>query len=146
MLDSTRSGILPPSMPDPIPVCCALIEHEGRVLIAQRPFDKHLAGQWEFPGGKIEPDETPETALHREIAEELDCNLEILRPLPATDHDYDGTRIRLHPFVARLAPDSSFPRAIEHIALSWLDRGELSTAELAPADIPVLKSYLTPSD
>ena len=146
MLDSTRSGILPPSMPDPIPVCCALIEHEGRVLIAQRPFDKHLAGQWEFPGGKVEADESPEDALHREIEEELGCRLTDLRPLPPVEHDYGKTRIRLHPFVARLAPHSSFPRAIEHIALSWLDRAELSTAELAPADIPVLKSYLTPSD
>jgi 8-oxo-dGTP diphosphatase len=128
-----------------IPVCCALIEHEQRVLIAQRPLDKHLAGAWEFPGGKIESDESPEIALRREIQEELGCILGDLRALPPVEHDYGTTRIRLHPFVAALTPDSPAPRAIEHIALRWLTRAEISTTPLAPADIPVLESYLQSS-
>lgn len=136
----------PDFMPEPIPVCCALIEDGEKVLIARRPWDKHLAGLWEFPGGKIEDDETPESALHREIAEELGCRLEIIRALPPVEHDYGETRIRLHPFVARIAAGSPAPQAVEHIAIDWLDRADLFTAELAPADIPVLQSYLNPPD
>lgn len=125
-----------------VPVCCALIEDQGRVLIAQRPLDKHLAGEWEFPGGKIEANETPEAALRREIEEELGCHLGQVRPLPPVEYDYGSTRICLFPFVADLAPASPPPQAIEHVAIQWLTREEISTAKLAPADIPVLESYL----
>ncbi len=132
-------------MPALIPVCCVIIEAEGKVLIAQRPSGKHLAGAWEFPGGKIEALETPETALRREIEEELGCVLGTIRPLPPVEHDYGPTHIRLFPFVASLAPTSPSPRAIEHRAIKWLTRSEISTAKLAPADIPVLEYYLTTS-
>ncbi|MBT5900931.1 MAG: (deoxy)nucleoside triphosphate pyrophosphohydrolase [Opitutaceae bacterium] len=132
-------------LPSLIPVCCALIEHEDRVLIAQRPLEKHLGGQWEFPGGKMEPDESPTDALHREIKEELGCTLTITAALPPVIHTYPAATIQLHPFIATLSPDSSPPQAYEHVALKWLNRTELAKATLAPADIPVLDSYLTHS-
>lgn len=128
-----------------IPVCCALIEQGDRVLIAQRPLEKHLGGQWEFPGGKIEIDESPADALHREIKEELGCTLTITATLPPVTHAYPEATIQLHPFIATLAPDSSPPHAYEHVALKWLNRTELAKATLAPADIPVLDSYLNHS-
>lgn len=125
----------------PIPVCCALIEQEDRVLIAQRPPDKHLGGQWEFPGGKVEPHESPADALHREIREELGCTLTITATLPPVIHSYPTATIQLHPFIASLSADSAPPHAYEHVALKWLNRTELAKATLAPADIPVLASY-----
>ena len=125
-----------------VPVCCALIEDQGKVMIAQRPTGKHLAGQWEFPGGKIEEDESPVEALHREINEELGCQLTIIAALPPGDHAYPNGNITLHPFVAALAPGSPAPHPHEHAALRWLNREELSIATLAPADLPVLASYL----
>lgn len=126
----------------PIPVCCALIEIDGKVLVAQRPLGKHLAGQWEFPGGKIEPHESPTAAVHREIKEELGCTLTITASLPPVTHAYPEATIQLHPFIAKLSPDSSPPHAYEHVALKWLNRTELAKATLAPADNPVLDSYL----
>ena len=104
-------------------------------------MDKHLGGQWEFPGGKIETDEAPVDALHREIKEELGCTLTITATLPPVIHAYPAATIQLHPFIATLAPDSSPPHAYEHVAIKWLDRTELAKATLAPADIPVLDSY-----
>ena len=142
MLDSIASDNLPRSMSEPIPVCCALIEHDGKVLIARRPPEKHLGGRWEFPGGKIEYGETPTVALHREITEELGCHLELTTALPPVIHAYPGTTIQLHPFVARLAAGSLAPRALEHTDLRWIDPAEFSTVALAPADIPVVTSYL----
>lgn len=129
-------------MPDPLPVCCALIEQNDRVLVAQRPAHKHLGGEWEFPGGKVENDESPAEALCREITEELGCTIEIVAPLPPVRHDYPNCPIEMYPFVARLTADSATPHPHEHSALKWLDRNELAIAKLAPADIPVIPSYL----
>jgi 8-oxo-dGTP diphosphatase len=126
---------------DPIPVCCVLIEHDGRVLIAQRPPGKHLALEWEFPGGKIEAGESPADALHREIEEELGCKLILVRALPTVFHAYPKATVALHPFVASLAPDSPSPEPKEHVALRWLEPDQLASAALAPADVPVLASY-----
>lgn len=129
----------------PVPVCCALIEQDGKVLIAQRPHDKHLGGYWEFPGGKIETGESAVDALHREIQEELGCQLTVTATLPTTTHTYPGSTIELHPFVARLTPESPLPQAYEHVALRWLTPAELAEATLAPADLPVLADYFSNS-
>ncbi len=130
-----------PSSPVPIPVVCAVIEHEGRVLLAQRPAHKHLPFQWEFPGGKVEPGETPEAAIVREIREELGCSIIVTRALPRFTHAYAVT-IEMIPFVAQLAPGSPAPRALEHLALRWLASADLAkTSDLAPADLPVISAY-----
>lgn len=123
----------------PIPVVCAVIEDDaGRVLIAQRPAHKHLALKWEFPGGKVESSESPEAAIVREIEEELGCTLAIQRALPRFVHDYGRVVIEMIPFVCRLSPGSSAPHPHEHVALRWVLPTELTTFDLAAADLPVV--------
>ncbi len=129
-------------MSDPIPVCCALIVDQGKVMIARRPEDKHLGGEWEFPGGKIEPHEAPADALVREIQEELGCTIRITDSLEPIVHVYSRATIRLHAFVARLDRDSPPPHPQEHTALRWLDHEALAQAALAPADMPIVNLYL----
>ncbi len=127
----------------PLPVVAAVIaDGTGRVLIAQRPAHKHLALKWEFPGGKIEANETPATALARELREELGIEIEILRTLPGFTHDYGSVVIALLPFVCRLAPGSAAPQAHEHAALRWVSVAELATVDLAAADLPVVATLL----
>jgi 8-oxo-dGTP diphosphatase len=126
----------------PVPVVCAVIEDgSGRVLVAQRPAHKHLGLKWEFAGGKVEPDESPEAALVRELKEEMGCDLEIGRPLPRFSHDYGTVIIEMIPFVCSLAPGSRPPHPHEHAALRWVTPDELRALDLAPADWPVVESY-----
>jgi 8-oxo-dGTP diphosphatase len=121
-----------------------VIEHEGRLLLAQRPVDKHLPLKWEFPGGKVEPGEDPAAAILREIHEELGCTVVITRALPRFLHDYTRVVIEMIPFVCVLAPGSPAPQPLEHVALAWVEPGQLTTYDLAPADLPVIASYLAP--
>lgn len=136
---------MPESLSSPIPVVCALIERDGRVLIAQRPAHKHLPLKWEFPGGKVEPGESAETAIVREIREELGCTVFVTRPLPRSTHAY-AVIIEMIPFVCRLTSGSPEPRALEHVALRWVAPDDLPAFDLAPADLPVLKSYTVSTD
>jgi 8-oxo-dGTP diphosphatase len=127
---------------DPIRVVCALIEREGTVLLARRPAHKHLGGKWEFPGGKIEPGESPAAALVRECAEELACEIVVGAELPAVTHAYPDRTIVLLPFVCQLAPGSAEPRAAEHSALAWVQAERMSDFDLPAADAPIVASYL----
>lgn len=127
----------------PIPVVCAVIERQGRVLIARRPAHKHLGLKWEFPGGKVEPGETAEAAILREIREELGCGIEIAFPLAPFVFDYGTVVIEMIPFVVRLAATSPEPAVTEHSELAWAAIDELSRYDLAPADLPVIASYRT---
>src|ERR1043166_6747592 len=107
--------------PAAIPVVCAVIEDaRGRVLLAQRPPHKHLGLKWEFAGGKVEPGESPEAALIREIGEEFGCDIRIERPLPRFNHDYGSVMIEMIPFVCSLVPADAVPQCHEHIAVRWL--------------------------
>jgi 8-oxo-dGTP diphosphatase len=122
----------------PVPVVCAVIEQDGRVLLAQRPAHKHLPLKWEFPGGKVEANETAEAALVREIQEELDCTIRIVRSLPRFTHTYDQTTIEMIPFACRLAAGSPVLQPGEHAAIAWVLPRELAGYDLAGADLPVV--------
>ncbi len=123
-------------------VVCAILEHQQQVLVAQRPEGKRLAGFWEFPGGKIEPGESPEAALHREIAEELGCQITVVQSGPPVPYGYEWGEIVLHPFRCQLTADSPPPTAHEHAALDWRPAKALHEVNLAPADLPVLSWLL----
>lgn len=125
-------------MKPPVPVVCAIIRRDERIMLAQRPPDKKLGGLWEFPGGKVEAGEAAEAALHRELQEELGCRVRITQTLAPFVHAYDWGSIELIPFVCELAEDSPEPHAHEHTALVWVERAELSAYALAPADVPLL--------
>jgi 8-oxo-dGTP diphosphatase len=128
------------SAPPPIPVVCALIERNGLVLVAQRPAHKHLPLKWEFPGGKVEPGESPEAAIVRELREELGCEFAISRALPRFNHAYAET-IEMIPFTGRLARGSPEPHPHEHVALRWVAPAEFASLDLAAADLPVVAAY-----
>ena len=112
------------------------------MLLAQRPAHKHLGLKWEFAGGKVEPDESPEAALKREIHEELGCEIIIHAPLPAYTHDYGVVTIRMFPFECSLASGSPEPHPREHVALDWVAAADLRAYDLAPADWPVVDHLL----
>lgn len=128
-------------VPDSIPVVCAIIERNGLVLLAQRPPHKHLGGKWEFPGGKVETDETPRDAIIREISEELGSEFTPRSALPRSVHHYEKIAIEMIPFVGCLTETSASPQYHEHVALSWAKPSELLNYDLAPADIPVVTAY-----
>jgi len=123
-------------------VVCALIERGGRVLAAQRPAGKTQAMLWEFPGGKLEPGESPEAALAREIREELQVEVRVGARLPDSVHNYGRFAITLIPFLAQV-PAGAEPEPAEHAALHWCTRAELRALSWAPADLPIVEHYLT---
>jgi 8-oxo-dGTP diphosphatase len=98
-----------------------------------------LGLKWEFPGGKVEPDEMPEAALLREIKEELGCEIVIVRTLPRSTHDYGTITIEMIPFICALSSTSCAPHPHEHITVRWVTREEMQTVDLAPADWPVVE-------
>ncbi|UJH90399.1 (deoxy)nucleoside triphosphate pyrophosphohydrolase [Antarcticibacterium sp. 1MA-6-2] len=121
-------------------VTCAIIEHEGKVLCAQRSEQMKHPLKWEFPGGKVEVDESLEECLQREILEELGVKIEILERLPSSHHSYSAKlKIKLIPFRCRLL--STQIKLKEHLQISWFTSKEAATYDWAEADIPVLKQY-----
>lgn len=121
-------------------VACALIEHNGFVLAAQRSAAMSLPLKWEFPGGKLEPGESPEECLERELLEELGARVVIRQPLGLLTHRYDAFTVTLYPFVCSLL--SSDITLHEHGAVAWLPPGELHTLDWLEADLPLLERYL----
>jgi 8-oxo-dGTP diphosphatase len=119
-------------------VVAAVIERDGCVLLAQRPGHKQQAFKWEFPGGKVEPGEAAEAALIRELREELNCDVCDLRQLPRFTHAYGLLTIEMIPFMCRLVPGAPEPKLMEHLAIAWVRPLELSTYDLAAADLPVI--------
>jgi len=117
---------------------CALIDPDGRVLIAQRPPGKEMAGLWEFPGGKVESDETPETALIRELAEELGIQVSeaCLAPFTFASHAYAQFHLLMPLYVCRRW--SGVPTAKEHSALKWVRVRDLPEWPMPPADLPLI--------
>lgn len=128
--------------PPPVPVVCAIIIRGEHIMLAQRPPDKKLGGLWEFPGGKVEPGESAETALHRELQEELGCIVRITQTLTPFVHAYEWGSIKLIPFICELASNSPAPHPHEHTALAWVERTQLESYNLAPADVPLLAGLM----
>lgn len=122
----------------PVPVVCAIIVRAGLIMLAQRPPGKKLGGLWEFPGGKVEHGESAEAALHRELREELGCEVRVTKTLPPFVHAYEWGSIELIPFVCELTLESPEPHPHEHSGLAWVERDKLATYQLAPADVPLL--------
>ena len=124
-----------------IEVTCAIIEHNNKVLITQRSEKMALPLKWEFPGGKIEMNETAEACLIREILEELDINIKIKKQLNSNTHEYSETKIiKLIPFICQLV--SGEIKLTEHANFLWLNKSELINLDWAEADIPILNEYL----
>ena len=123
-------------------VACAIIQDsQNKVIVCQRSASMHLPLKWEFPGGKIEENETPEECLIREIKEELNIDIRIIEQLMVNDHHYEDKSIRLIPFICRhLRGDVTLK---EHADYKYLDNEYLLNLDWAEADIPVLKEYLT---
>lgn len=123
----------------------ALIDADGRVLLAQRPEGKSLAGLWEFPGGKVEPGETPEACLIRELKEELgiDTWRSCLAPLTFASHSYDDFHLLMPLFACRRW--DGIPSGREGQTLAWVAAGKLRHYPMPPADlplIPILRDWL----
>ncbi len=111
------------------------------MLLARRPAHKRPALKWEFPGGKVNPGETPAAALRREIREELGCAITVAEALPRVVHAEGSVAIELIPFRCRLDPGSAEPVPLEHVELRWVAPGELPAHDLAAADRPVARAY-----
>lgn len=117
---------------------CALVDADGRVLLAQRPEGKQLAGLWEFPGGKVEPGETPEQCIIRELHEEIGIETEIpcLAPLTFASHSYDDFHLLMPLFVCRRFRGIAQPR--EGQALKWVRPKQMRDYPMPPADAPLI--------
>nr|WP_210310161.1 (deoxy)nucleoside triphosphate pyrophosphohydrolase [Aurantimonas sp. DM33-3] len=119
-------------------VACALVDSDGRILIAERPAGKALAGLWEFPGGKLEPGETPEATLIRELREELgiETKAACLAPLTFASHSYDDFHLLMPLYVCRRYEGIAMPR--EGQRLKWVRPAQLRDYPMPPADEPLI--------
>jgi 8-oxo-dGTP diphosphatase len=123
-----------------IHVTCAIIERDGLVLAAQRSAAMSLPLKWEFPGGKIDPGETPEECLRRELVEELGIQVAVGKRLLASTHHYPTFTVTLYPYVCTIAAGE--PVLHEHAAIAWLAPEHLPSLDWAEADWPVIDAYL----
>lgn len=116
----------------------ALVDRDGRILLAQRPEGKSMAGLWEFPGGKVEQGETPEVALIRELQEELgiDTWASCLAPLTFASHSYDDFHLLMPLFICRKWEGIARPQ--EGQSLKWVFVSDLRNYPMPPADIPLI--------
>jgi 8-oxo-dGTP diphosphatase len=123
-------------------VACALVDADGRVLISQRPAGKQLAGLWEFPGGKVDPGESPEEALVRELQEELGIETKIacLAPLTFASHRYESFHLLMPLYVCRRYWGTPTPQ--EGQAIKWVRPRDLRGYPMPPADEPLISHLI----
>ena len=118
-----------------IPVVAAIIQKDGRILATQRGYGEQKDG-WEFPGGKIEPGETPEEALVREIREELAMEVQVKRHVVDVAWDYPTFHLVMACFLCSIAEGS--PHLLEHEAARWLEPADIDSVDWLPADVLVV--------
>lgn len=126
-------------------VACALVDQDGRILLSRRPEGKSMAGLWEFPGGKIEPGETPEQALIRELNEELDIDTSenCLAPFSFASHAYEQFHLIMPLYICRKWKGHIIGK--ENQQLKWVKPNQLGDYQMPPADVPLiamLRDYL----
>lgn len=123
-----------------INVTCAIIYIENKILVTQRSETMKLPLKWEFPGGKLETNETEEACIKRELLEEINIKVELLKKLSHNIHDYGTFKVNLIPFVARYI--SGKIQLVEHKAFKLLDKSELLNLDWAEADLPIVEEFL----
>jgi len=122
-------------------VAAAVVERQGRFLVTRRPTGTHLAGLWEFPGGKCESEESLESCLARELREELAVDAVIHEPMLATTHDYADHRVELHFFRCSISTEPSAALGQE---IRWVSGEELWRLEFPPADASLIQLLAPP--
>jgi len=123
-----------------IPVLCAIIYIDNKILVAQRSEKMKLPLKWEFPGGKLEENESEIDCIKREIKEELNIEIEILKRLSSSNYDYGTFKIKLIPYLANYV--SGDIQLSEHNDYRLLDKSELLNLDWAEADIPIVEEFL----
>jgi 8-oxo-dGTP diphosphatase len=124
-----------------VKVSCALIlNHKGKILVAQRSAKMSMPLKWEFPGGKLELNETAEECLLRELMEELNIEVQIIEQLPVNFHAYSKFSIELIPFLCKYVKGAMLLK--EHAQIKWLHSTELLALDWADADVPIVKNFL----
>jgi 8-oxo-dGTP diphosphatase len=121
--------------PERVVVVAAVVERDGRFLVTRRPAGTHLAGYWEFPGGKVQAGETEESALQREMAEELNAGLRALRKVFQTAHEYPERIVELHFFRGELTGE---PQPMLDQQVRWITRDEFGAMDFPPADAELI--------
>ena len=143
--EAVQAAAEPGAKPLLLVAACALVDADGRVLLARRPEGKTMAGLWEFPGGKLAPGETPEAALIRELKEELgiDVSAACLAPFAFASHEYERVHLLMPLYLCRRWKGMPTPR--ENQALAWVRPQKLADYPMPPADkplIPLLRDFL----
>lgn len=123
-----------------ITVAAAIIRRDGKILITRRRSDVHLAGLWEFPGGKVEPGESLEAALQREIREELGIDIQVLNEFFSTEFHYPEKSVRLYFFDCVITRGE--PHPLEAADLRWVQKAELGGLSFPEADRELIKRLL----
>ncbi|MCD6580603.1 MAG: (deoxy)nucleoside triphosphate pyrophosphohydrolase [Desulfuromusa sp.] len=124
----------------PVEVCAAVIQHQNKILLTLRPEDKRLGGYWEFPGGKIEAGESPQTALERELREELDIEIVVGSLLETVHHSYEWGKVLLLAYACTWKSGE-----IKHLEVAdhcWVAPENLLDYDILEADQPIIKKLL----
>ena len=124
-----------------IEVCAALIFDGNKVLLTSRPEHQEHSGYWEFPGGKVEPGETPAQCIKRELKEELNIEVSVYDTVYMLEHEYPDKHVSLR-FMRCIIKDNQKPKALEQQEYAWVKRKRLNDYRLLPADKPIAK-FLT---
>ncbi|AUP79460.1 (deoxy)nucleoside triphosphate pyrophosphohydrolase [Flavivirga eckloniae] len=123
-----------------IKVVCGIIYKNGKVFLCRRNPHKQLGGYWEFPGGKLELNENPETALKRELYEEISMFIKVLNHFATVIHKYDNFTIELTAYECKFI-EADF-NLTDHDKYEWIDINQIINKKLAPADIPIVKKLM----